>query len=85
MNTSTNSHATFHARLEGGRMVLRLPTGLEMRFPIAGNPRLAKASEQSLLNIEVSPYGVHWPDLDEDLSFAGLATGQYGQRQSSAC
>lgn len=25
------------------------------------------------------PYGLHWPDLDEDLSFKGLLAGDYGQ------
>ncbi len=25
------------------------------------------------------PYGLHWPTLDEDLSFQGLLKGDYGQ------
>ena len=32
---------------------------------------------------QVSPFGLHWPDLDEDLSFRGLLEGDYGQ--SRAC
>jgi len=32
-----------------------------------------------LNNIELSPFGVHWPDLDEDLSFHGIAEGNFGQ------
>ena len=34
--------------------------------------------------MEVSPFGIHWPDLDEDLSFAGLSRGDYGQYVDSA-
>ena len=36
--------------------------------------RLAKATEEQRDNFEVSPtgYGIHWPDVDEDLSVDGL-------------
>lgn len=36
--------------------------------------RLAAASPQQRMNFEVSPsgYGIHWPDLDEDLSVDAL-------------
>ncbi|MFH0926283.1 MAG: hypothetical protein V1872_11770 [bacterium] len=27
----------------------------------------------------MSPYGLHWPDLDENLSFKGLLEEDYGQ------
>jgi hypothetical protein len=32
-----------------------------------------------LANIELSPFGLHWPDLDEDLSIRGILAGDYGQ------
>ena len=36
--------------------------------------RLANATQQQRENFEVSPagYGIHWPDVDEDLSIDGL-------------
>ena len=36
--------------------------------------RLAKASQQQREHVEISPggYGLHWPDVDEDLSIDGL-------------
>ena len=36
--------------------------------------RLARASQEQRENVEVSPtgYGLHWPDVDEDLSIDGL-------------
>jgi hypothetical protein len=35
---------------------------------------------EQLNRIEISPFGIHWPELDEDLSFRGLLAGDYGQR-----
>ena len=41
---------------------------------IQQSPRLAKATQAQLEQVEVSPsgYGLHWPALDEDLSVDGL-------------
>ena len=58
-----------------------MESDVEIRFPIARNPRLAKGSISQLNNVEISPFGIHWPDLDEDLSFRGLLEGDYGQHQ----
>ena len=62
-----------------GHVIVTMGAGVEIRFPIAGNPRLSKGTLQQLNRIEISPYGLHWPDLDEDLSFSGLLAGDYGQ------
>ncbi|MGA2618810.1 MAG: DUF2442 domain-containing protein [Thermoguttaceae bacterium] len=62
-------------------IVVRMESGVEIRFPVAGNPRLSKGTPQQLNNIEASPFGLHWPDLDEDLSFRGLLEGDYGQNR----
>ena len=55
--------------------------GLELSFPVAKNPRLAKGTPEQLNNITLTPFGIHWPDLDEDLSKAGLVEGDFGQFQ----
>lgn len=70
------------AEYRDGHIVVSMLSGVEIRFPISGNPRLAGGTVEQLNNIEVSPYGLHWPDLDEDLSFRGLLGGDYGQRKS---
>lgn len=62
-----------------GYIVIRMESGVEIRFPVRKNKRLARGTDKQLNNIEVSPYGLHWPDLDEDLSFKGLLQGDYGQ------
>jgi len=54
---------------------------VEVSFPVAKNPRLSKGTPEQLNNIEISPFGIHWPDLDEDLSFKGLLRGDFGQHQ----
>jgi hypothetical protein len=72
------SHQPF-AVFQEGIVSVRFSDGATMAFPVAGNRRLAGGSPEQLSHVEVSPFGIHWPDLDEDLSFAGLARGDYGQ------
>ena len=64
-----------------GQVIITMSGGSEIRFPVAGNPRLAGGTAEQLSRIEISPYGIHWPELDEDLSFEGLLRGDYGQHQ----
>ena len=70
------------AVLRDGQIIITLESGREIRFPVAGNPRLAAGTAEQLSRMEISPYGIHWPELDEDLSFQGLLRGDYGQHQS---
>ncbi len=63
-------------------IVVSMESGVEIRFPSAGNRRLAGGTLEQLNNIEISPFGLHWPELDEDLSFRGLLEGDYGQNRS---
>ena len=58
-----------------------MESGVEVRFTAKNNPRLAKGTPAQLNNVEISPFGLHWPDLDEDLSFDGLLRGDFGQSQ----
>ena len=67
-----------------GWMVVRLQSGAEIRFLVAENPRLARGTPQQLDHVEISPFGLHWPDLDEDLSIRGLLEGNHGQFQKPA-
>ena len=69
---------------QNGFIVVRMESGEEIRFPIAKNPRLARGAHSQLNHIEISPFGLHWPELDEDLSFRGLLEGDYGQFQKKA-
>ena len=68
----------FHRK---GRIYVSMASGLDFSFPIQGNPRLDGQPEHLLSNVETSPFGLHWPDLDEDLSIRGILAGNYGQRR----
>ena len=78
---STSTAAKREAFYKEGKIILRIEGAVELSFPVSGNPRLEKATPEQLGKIEVSPFGLHWPDLDEDLSFEGLRRGDYGQRK----
>jgi hypothetical protein len=72
------------ARHVGGRIQVIMESGLEFSFPVEGNPRLEGKSDVQLDEIELSPFGLHWPSLDEDLSIRGILAGDYGQRPHRA-
>ena len=81
MNILTDSACS--AVYREGEIIVSMQSGAEVRFPVANNPRLAHGTSDQLQNIEISPFGLHWPDLDEDLSFRGLLAGDYGQKQNA--
>ena len=77
---STLADTTKTARFEAGHIVIEMNSGLEIRFPISENKRLRNGTPEQLNSIEVSPFGLHWPELDEDLSLRGLLDGDFGQK-----
>ena len=81
MNTLVDT--ALSARYEQGKIIVERESGVELRFPVAANPRLARGTPEQLNPMEVSPYGLHGPALDEDLSFRGLREGDYGQYAGS--
>ena len=57
--------------------VVHLEDGRNLSVPLAYFPRLEKATLTQLQNYEISGAGVglHWDELDEDISVAGLLQG----------
>lgn len=41
-------------------------------MPLAWFPKLSQADPLERDRFELSPFGIHWPGLDEDLSFDGF-------------
>ena len=72
------------ARYREGKVHVVMASGLEIAFPVKGNPRLEDKPPEQLDDIELSPFGLHWPLLDEDLSIRGILAGDYGQRPHRA-
>jgi len=65
--------------LEFDEAVMRVvfTDGRVLSVPLEWFPALRHASSEQLQNYEIGGGGVslHWPDLDEDLSIAGLMAG----------
>jgi hypothetical protein len=53
---------------------VRLADGREIGVPVEWFPRLARASDEQRQQFEIfdQGYGIHWPELDEDVSVLGL-------------
>ena len=57
-------------------LVVQLADGATLVTPLWWYPPLLRASPEQRNRVELSPYGVHWPDLDEDLSIEGMLKGR---------
>jgi len=57
-------------------LVVSLADGRKIVTPLDWYPRLRRASATERANYEIMPMGIHWPDIDEDLSIAGMLKGQ---------
>jgi hypothetical protein len=61
----------------GGFLIVGLKDGRRISVPLEWQPRLAGASSSALSHWEICSggYGIHWPEIDEDLSTEGLLRG----------
>ena len=68
------------AWVENNMICLLMSDFKEIRFPVEANKKLKNATEKQRNNIEIicGGTGLHWPDLDEDLSVTGIIEGRYG-------
>lgn len=67
-------HNVKNVRFEKHYILLTVD-GRERRIDLRQqSKKLAVADERAKMNFEVSPsgYGIHWPELDEDLSIDGM-------------
>ena len=55
-----------------------LEDGRSIAIPIGWYPRLAYGTPAERANFEISGagYGIHWPDLDEDIGVEGILSGK---------
>lgn len=61
-------------RFQDDMLFFVLEDGRQLGLPIAWSERLAKASPEQRANWELNGdgVGVHWPEIDEDLSAPGV-------------
>ena len=67
-------------------LIVGLMDGRTITVPLAWYPRLAAGTPEQQAHWELAGagYGIHWPDLDEDLSTEGLLAGARAPRESAA-
>ena len=63
-------------RFDEHTMWVDLSDGRILGVPLAWFPRLLNASPEARARVEISRIGLHWEDLDEDISIAGLLAGR---------
>jgi hypothetical protein len=63
-------------RCDEDNLTVDLMDGRTIRVPLAWYPRLLNATPEQRSHWEkCGPYGIHWPEIDEDLSTEGLLRG----------
>jgi len=64
-------------RCDEASLIVDLADGRTISVPLAWYPRLLHATSQQRDAWELSAggYGIHWPEIDEDLSTEGLLRG----------
>jgi hypothetical protein len=80
MSSSTADSGTILAtdvNVDVERLRVLLSDGREISVPLSWFPRLHRATPQQRQHWQLigRGIGVHWPDIDEDLSVAGLLAG----------
>lgn len=65
-------------------LIVGLMDGRTISVPVAWYPRLAGATPEQRARWQIcgAGYGIHWPDVDEDLNTEGLLLGQCAPRSS---
>ncbi len=79
MSTSMNSagERIRDVRITEDLLMVDLMDGRTISVPTAWYPRLLQATPEQRQNWQIAGggFGIHWPDIDEDLSTAGLLRG----------
>jgi hypothetical protein len=70
-------------RFDEHTMWVDLTDGRTLGVPLAWFPRLLQASPDARTRVEISRVGLHWEDLDEDISIAGLLAGRSDMTRQS--
>jgi len=83
MNTAANDDPRIKdVRVSADEITARLTDGRVISVPIAWSWRLSEATPKQRSNFRLigSGQGVHWPDVDEDISVEGMLHGAPAHR-----
>ncbi|MBU4460411.1 MAG: DUF2442 domain-containing protein [Verrucomicrobia bacterium] len=77
MNTLVAEPLATHVRFDADVMWVELADGRQLGIPLAYFPRLrrATAADRDRFTISGGGSGVHWDNLDEDISVSALLMG----------
>ncbi len=79
MNTLTSvaDERIKNVKIDENLITVDLMDGRIISVPLVWYPSLMNATLEQLMNWEIAGggYGIHWPDLDEDLSTEGFLRG----------
>jgi hypothetical protein len=65
-----------NVRFDDDTMWVDLTDGRTLGVPLAWFPRLLNATPAQRAKVELSRTGLHWEELDEDISIVGLIAGR---------
>ncbi len=70
--------AAISATVQDDSLIVDLDDGRSIRAPITWYPRLLHATlpERQKLRLIARGQGIHWPDLDEDISIESIVRGK---------
>ena len=70
---------------DADRLIVDLMDGRTISVPLAWYPRLHAATPEQRTRWEIAGggYGIHWPDVDEDLSTEGMLRGAPAAKDGS--
>ncbi len=64
-------------RFDEDMMWVDIEDGRTLGIPLSWFPRLFRATPEQRMAFFLSPSGIHWDEIDEDISIGGLLAG-YG-------
>ena len=81
MTTSVRATAV---RFDAHAFWVDLDDGRTVGIPLAWFPRLLHGSATDRAAVSISPSGLHWDALDEDISIAGILAGRGDMTRAQA-
>ena len=75
-----------HVIVVDDTLTVDLEDGRTISVPIGWHPRLAYGTPAERANFEISGagFGIHWPELDEDIGVEGLLLGKKSMESSAS-
>jgi hypothetical protein len=59
------------------RIHVALENNHELSFPVHLSKRLESATASQRSHIELLPFSLHWPEVDEDISIESIERGEF--------